>query len=78
MGNKTSKDRRKTTMIKTVIKSADGMVMVFDKMGEQIPQYQGHYKEVKELILRDAPPEARFGCFPNSGQELMIVPREEW
>ena len=65
-------------MIKTVIKSADGMVMVFDKMGEQIPQYQGQYKEVKALILKDDPPEARFGCFPNGGQELMIVPREEW
>lgn len=65
-------------MIKTVIKSADGMVMVFDKMGEQIPQYQGQYKEVKALILKDAPPEARFGCFPNGGQELRIVPREDW
>lgn len=65
-------------MIKTVIKSTDGMVMVFDKMGEQIPRYQGQYHEVKALILKDAPPEARFGCFPNGGQELRIVPKEEW
>ena len=65
-------------MIKTVIKSADGMVMVFDGTGEQVPQYQGSYQEVKPLILRDAPAEARFGCFPNGGQELKIVPREEW
>ena len=65
-------------MIKTAIKSADGMVTLFDKMGEQIPQYRGQYKEVKALVLRDAPPEARFGCFPNSGQELRIVPQEEW
>ena len=55
-------------MIKTVTKSADGMVMVFDRMGEQIPQYQGQYQEVKALILRDAPPEARSGCFPDGGQ----------
>ena len=65
-------------MIKTVIKSIDGMVMAFDEMGEQIPQYQRRYEEVKALILKDAPPEARFGCFPNGGQELRIVPREEW
>jgi len=65
-------------MIKTVIKSTDGMVMVFDKMGEQIPEYQGRYQEAKALILRDAPPETRFGCFPNGGQELKIVSREEW
>jgi hypothetical protein len=65
-------------MISTVIKSADGMVIVFDKTGEQIPQYQGMYEEVKPLILRDAPAETRFGCFPNGGQELKIVSREEW
>ena len=65
-------------MIKTVIKSIDGMVIVFDKMGEQVPGYQGRYEEVKPLILRDAPPEARFGYFPNGGQELKIVPRDEW
>jgi hypothetical protein len=65
-------------MIKTVIKSADGMVIVFDKTGEQVPQYQGRYEEVKLLILRDAPAETRFGCFPDGGQELKIVSREEW
>ena len=65
-------------MIKTVIKSVDGMVMVFDEMGEQIPQYQGQYEEVKALILKNAPPEARFGYFPDGGQELKIVGREEW
>jgi hypothetical protein len=68
----------RTMMINTVIKSADGMVMVFDKMGEQIPQYQGQYQKVRALILRDAPPEARFGYFPNGGQELRLVPKEEW
>lgn len=46
-------------MIKTVIKGADGMVMVFDERGEQIPQYQGRYDEVKESILRAALSEAR-------------------
>ena len=65
-------------MIKTVIKSSDGTVIVFDEMGEQVPAYQGHYETVKPLILRDAPPQARFCHFPDGGQELKIVPREEW
>lgn len=65
-------------MIKTVIKSADGMVIVFDKRGEQIPKYQGRYEEVREGVLRDAPPETRFGYFPDNELELRIVPREEW
>jgi hypothetical protein len=65
-------------MIKTVIKSSDGTVIVFDETGEQVPAYQGRYEKVKPLILKDAPPQARFGCFPDGGQELKIVPREEW
>lgn len=65
-------------MIRTVIRSADGMVMVFDKRGEQLPEYQGQYDKVKGRILMDAPPEARFGYFPNGELELKIVPREEW
>ena len=64
--------------IKTVIKSQNGMVMVFDEKGEQIPEYQGRYDEVKETILKDAPPNAIFGYFPNCEAELKVVPREEW
>lgn len=65
-------------MIKTVIRSTDDTVIVFDEKGEQVPTYQGSYAEVKPLILRDAPPEARFGYFPNNGNELRITPRENW
>ncbi len=65
-------------MIKTVIRAQNGMVMVFDKMGEQIPKYQGQYEEVKESILKDAPPDVIFGYFPNCEIALEIVPREEW
>ena len=39
-------------MIKTVIRSQNSMIMVFDKKGEQIPEYQGQYEDVKEKILR--------------------------
>ena len=65
-------------MIKTVIRAQNGMVMVFDKMGEQIPEYQGQYEEVKESISKDAPPDAVFGYFPDCETELEIVSREEW
>lgn len=66
-------------MIKTVIRCADGMTLVFDKRGRQIPKYQGQYQEVKESILKDAPPDAVFGYFPDDYEsELRVVPREEW
>ncbi len=42
-------------MIKTVIRLRNNMVVVFDVKGEQIPDYQGRYEDVKERILRDAP-----------------------
>ena len=34
--------------------------MVFDEEGEQLPEYQGRYPEVKEKILTDAPAGAIF------------------
>lgn len=54
------------------------MVMVFDKKGEQIPKYQGEYEDVKESILKDAPPSAIFSHGFRDVFELKIVPREEW
>ena len=65
-------------MIKTAIKCQNGMVMVFDERGEQVPEYQGQYHEVKESILKDARSNAIFGYFPDYETELRVVPREEW
>ena len=65
-------------MIRTVIRCSNNMVIVFDKEGEQIPEYQGQYEEVKGKILRDAPLNAVFGYFPDYEPELQRVPREEW
>ena len=65
-------------MIKTVIKSQNGMVMVFDKGGEQIPKYQGQYEEVRESILKDALPEAVFSHGFGDDFELRVIPRGEW
>lgn len=64
-------------MIKTAIRLPNNMVMVFDEKGEQLPEYQGEYKEVKDLILKDAPGDAIFQC------SMLVAPfgvvkREEW
>jgi hypothetical protein len=65
-------------MIMTVIRCQSDMVMVFDKKGEQIPEYQGQYEEVKGKILKDAPLNAVFGHLPDYKAELEMTPREEW
>ena len=65
-------------MIKTVIRCPDDMVMVLDETGEQIPDYQNQYEEVKESILKDAPPDAVFVYMSDSEPELHKVTREEW
>ena len=65
-------------MIKTVLRWQNGMVIVFDKRGEQIPKYQGQYEEVKENVLKDAPPEAVFSHGYGDDFELKVIPRGEW
>ena len=65
-------------MIRTVIRCPNDMVIVFDNRGEQSPEYQGQYQEVKEKILRDAPLNTVFGYSPDYEPELQRTPREEW
>ena len=65
-------------MIKTVIRSQNNMVMVFDESGEQIPEYQGQYGRVKESILKDAPIDAVFAHGFTDTSGLRKIPREEW
>ena len=65
-------------MIKTAIRFQNNMVMAFDKEGEQTPRYQGKYEEVKESILKDAPPDAIFAHDFSDTGELRKVSREGW
>ena len=65
-------------MIKTVIRFRNNMVMVFDKRGEQIPEYQGQYEKVKAGILASAPPGTVFALGFSDDGELRGVPREMW
>ena len=67
-----------TQLIKNIIKLQNGMVLVFDERGEQIPEYQGQYAKVKPRILGDAPQRAVFSYVFDHESELTTVPREEW
>jgi len=65
-------------MIKSVVRCPNDLVIVFDEDDEQIPQYQGRYEEVKERILKDAPPEAVFGHWFDYETDIRTVSREKW
>ena len=65
-------------MIKSAIRCPNDIVMVFDERGEQVFEYQHQYDEVREKILKDAPPDTLFGFFLDFDTELRVVPRGEW
>ncbi len=65
-------------MINSVVRLKDDTVMVFDDRGGQMPAYQGHYDDVREKILRDAPPSAVFLHWFGSNDVPEAVSREEW
>jgi len=61
-------------MIRTAIRLPNDTVMVFDEDGEQLPEYQGKYKDVRDSILEKAPADCVFAhCLfraPNHGPFL--------
>ena len=65
-------------MIRSVIRCPNDMVLVFDEDEEQIPQYQGRYREVKRRVLENAPPETIFGHWLNFEADITTVSRGEW
>ena len=65
-------------MIKTVIRANYNMVMVFDKHGRQIPEYQGQYEDVKRKIMVDTQVEARFIHWFGVSPEPDIVDKINW
>jgi hypothetical protein len=69
---------RREIMIKTAIKSQDDTVIVFDRKGEQVPEYQGRYEAVRESILRDAPSDTVFAHGFTAAAEPRKVSREDW
>jgi hypothetical protein len=43
-------------VIANVYVFVNGMAMVFDEDGRQMPEYQGRWLEVRDKVLRDKPP----------------------
>jgi len=65
-------------MIRTVIRLRNDMVMVFDAEGEQLSEYQGHYKDVKRTILNNAPPATVFNHWFGHAMKADAVAKERW
>jgi len=65
-------------MIRTVIRVRNNMVMVFNDGGEQIPEYQGQYEDVKDRILADAPAGTVFNHWFGCSPEPESVEWEAW
>ena len=71
-------EEKGVTMIKTVIRLRNSMVVVFDAEGEQIPEYQGQYEDVKGRILGDAPAGAKFNHWFGYTLKPKAVPGGKW
>ena len=69
---------REAAMIKTVIRLQNDMVLVFDENGEQVPQYQGRYEDVRGNVLRDAPTGTAFNHWLGSAVKTETVAKERW
>ena len=65
-------------MIKTVIRTKNGMVMVFDERGEQMPEYQGRYDDVREMIVANAAAGSVFNHWFGCSQQPESLPVERW
>jgi hypothetical protein len=65
-------------MIRTVIRMKNDMVLVFDENGEQLPSYQGPYRDVKQKILADAPAGSLFHHWFGHSLEPEKTTVEEW
>lgn len=65
-------------MIKTIIRVKNDMVMVFDENGEELPEYQGYYNDVKDRILADARAESVFNHWFGHSLKHEAVGPECW
>jgi hypothetical protein len=65
-------------MIQKIIRLKNDMVMVFDENGEQMPEYQGPYRDVKDKILHDAPAGAVFNHWFGHSVKPLAVAIKKW
>lgn len=64
-----------SSKISLVLRFPNDMVAVFNERGEQVPEYQGRYGDVRDKVLSDAPKGCRFETFRSGFVE---VGRDEW
>ncbi len=65
-------------MITKIIRLKNDMVMVFDENGEELPEYQGRYDDVRDRIVADAPTGAVFNHWFGHSLKPDIVPTKKW
>ena len=65
-------------MIRTVIRIGNNMVIVFDDKGEQMPEYQGWYEDVRDIILSDAQDGTAFNHWFGLSLQPEVVAEENW
>ena len=65
-------------MIKTVIRTNNDMVFVFDEHGLQIPEYQGEYKNVNSSIMATSQEETKFIHWFGNSQKPKIATKNNW
>jgi len=65
-------------VIKTIIRMENNEVVVFDENGEQMPEYQGYYAQVKDKILTGASEVSVFNHWFGLSLEPEVVPGEVW
>jgi hypothetical protein len=65
-------------MIKTIIRTKNDMVMVFDEKGNEMPEYQGYYNDVKEKILTNAQAASIFNHWFGRSRKPGKIRPENW
>ena len=65
-------------VIRTVIRIGNNMVIVFDDEGEQMPEYQGWYEDVRGRIMSDAPAWTVFNHWFGLSLEPQVVVKTDW
>ena len=65
-------------VIATAIRTAGDMVMVFDRAGRQVPECQGLYPDVRELLLHRAAPSTVFKHWFGNAAAPRVVGARDW
>lgn len=76
-GKNISMKRAEKKSLKMVFKLSGNMVVALDASSQQSPAHQGHYRDVKQKILRDADEKTRFFQEDAAG-DLVRVTKKQW